>query len=102
MIRRPPRSTRTDTLFPYPRSSDLFPAETATYAANICLKTYPTREYLGLIFGFFGDGEPPKMWEFPELEDEGRGQLLAQEVHLPYNYFQRVEDRKSTRLNSSH
>src|SRR3546814_17803805 len=23
MIRRPPRSTRTDTLFPYPRSSDL-------------------------------------------------------------------------------
>src|SRR3546814_10809605 len=42
---------------------------------NICLKTYPTREYLGLIFGFFGDGEPPKMWELPELEDEGRGQL---------------------------
>src|SRR3546814_15185948 len=32
------------------------------------------------------------MWEFPELEDEGRGQLLAQEVHLPYNYFQRVEN----------
>lgn len=69
-----------------------FPAETATYASKLCLKTYPTQEYLGLVFGYFGDGEPPKMWAFPELEDEGRGQLLAQEVQLPYNYFQRVEN----------
>src|SRR3546814_15156000 len=29
MIRRPPRSTRTDTLFPYTRSSDLNPPGTA-------------------------------------------------------------------------
>jgi len=69
-----------------------FPAETATYASRICLKTYPTREYLGLVFGFFGTGEPPAMWEFPELEDERRGELLAQAVELPYNYFQRVEN----------
>src|SRR3546814_8781064 len=36
MIRRPPRSTRTDTLFPYTtlfRSSNLFPTRTATTAA---------------------------------------------------------------------
>ena len=69
-----------------------FPAETATYASKVCLQTYPTREYLGLVFGFFGEGEPPKMWQFPELEDESRGELLAQEVALPYNYFQRVEN----------
>ena len=41
-----------------------FPAETATYAASICLKTYPAFEYLGVIFGFFGVGEVP---EFPPL-----------------------------------
>jgi 5,5'-dehydrodivanillate O-demethylase len=69
-----------------------FPAETATYASKICLKTYPTREYLGLVFAFFGDGEPRDMWTFPELEDESRGELLAQEVVLPYNYFQRIEN----------
>src|SRR3546814_1868167 len=31
MIRRPPRSTRTDTLFPYRRSSDLKSPELSTY-----------------------------------------------------------------------
>src|SRR3546814_8984045 len=31
MIRRPPRSTRTDTLFPYPTSSDLYTALKAQY-----------------------------------------------------------------------
>src|SRR3546814_17484933 len=34
MFRRPPRSTRTDTLFPYTRSSDLLPG-LATLAADI-------------------------------------------------------------------
>src|SRR3546814_12207493 len=33
MIRRPPRSTRTDTLFPYSRSSDLIAAGAETMAA---------------------------------------------------------------------
>jgi len=69
-----------------------FPAETATYASKVCLKTYPTREYLGMVFGYFGEGEPPEMWSFPELEDESRGELLTQEVILPYNYFQRIEN----------
>src|SRR3546814_5716288 len=31
MIRRPPRSTRTDTLFPYPTSSDLYTALKTQY-----------------------------------------------------------------------
>ena len=30
------------------------------------LRTYPTREYLGLIFGYFGDGEPPAFPPFPD------------------------------------
>jgi 5,5'-dehydrodivanillate O-demethylase len=69
-----------------------FPAETATYAAKICLKTYPIREYLGMIFAFLGEGEPPEFTRFPELEDESRGELLVQAVVLPYNFFQRVEN----------
>ena len=31
-----------------------FPAETATYARSICIKTYPVREYLGVVFGYGG------------------------------------------------
>jgi len=69
-----------------------FPAETATYATKVCIKTFATREYLGLVFGYFGEGEPPVFWEFPELEDESRGELFALEVQLPYNYFQRIEN----------
>lgn len=69
-----------------------FPAETATYASRICLETYPARDYLGMIFAFLGEGEPPEFMRFPELEDEGRGRLLAQAVVLPYNFFQRIEN----------
>jgi 5,5'-dehydrodivanillate O-demethylase len=69
-----------------------FPAETATYASKICLKTYPTSEYLGIIFAYLGDGDVPEMFRFPELEDESRGELLSLAVEFPYNYFPRVEN----------
>ena len=69
-----------------------FPAETETYAKKIALKSYPVREYLGLIFAYLGEGEPSEFMRFPELEDESRGELLAQAVVLPYNYFQRIEN----------
>ena len=69
-----------------------FPSETATYASKICLRTYPVREYLGVIFGYFGEGEAPEFLRFPELEDESAGELLAVATVLPYNFFQRVEN----------
>jgi 5,5'-dehydrodivanillate O-demethylase oxygenase subunit len=69
-----------------------FPAETATYARSVCLKTYPTEEYLGLIFCFVGEGAAPAFPRFPELEDDSRGELMVQVATLPYNFFQRVEN----------
>ena len=69
-----------------------FPAETQSYARSICLKTYPVQEYLGVVFGFFGDGQVPEFPRFPELEDETAGELLTLAVVLPYNYFQRIEN----------
>jgi 5,5'-dehydrodivanillate O-demethylase oxygenase subunit len=69
-----------------------FPAETATYARSICIKAHPVRDYLGVIFGYLGEGEAPEFPRFPELEDESAGELLSLAVVLPYNYFQRVEN----------
>lgn len=69
-----------------------FPAETASYATKICLKVYPTREYLGAIFCYVGEGEPPEFPTFPEAEDESRGELVIQGVFLNYNFFQRIEN----------
>ena len=71
---------------------EVFPAETATYARSLCLKTYPARDYLGVIFGYFGEGEAPEFLTFPELEDESAGELLSVATVLPYNYYQRVEN----------
>src|ERR1700735_3784591 len=64
---------------------EVFPAETATYARSICIESYATEEYLGLIFCFVGEGAPPEFPRFPELEDEGRGELMVQAVVLNYN-----------------
>ena len=69
-----------------------FPAETQSYARSVCLRAFPVREYLGVVFGFFGEGEVPMFPRFPELEDEGAGALLSVATVLPYNYFQRVEN----------
>ena len=35
------------------------PAEEQGFARKVTIQTFPTREYLGLVFGFFGPGEPP-------------------------------------------
>ena len=69
-----------------------FPAETATYARSICLKTYPVRDYYGVVFAYLGEGEAPVFPRFPEIEDESAGELLSVATVLPYNYFQRVEN----------
>src|SRR3546814_18830366 len=97
MIRRPPRSTRTDTLFPY----------TTLFRSTICLVHFKERltyetAYLvkrtsiigvtagNLVSDFEVDTPENLMFDRPWWYD------LYSEVYGP------VPDRKSTRLNSSH
>src|SRR3546814_18088129 len=78
MIRRPPRSTRTDTLFPSRRSSDLFLQD------------------LRLRVGVVGAAV---------AEDDDGGLLVDRVQPAVAEVLERlaiVGDRKSTRLNSSH
>src|SRR3546814_16479331 len=82
MIRRPPRSTRTDTLFPY---TTLFRSERDAAAVRIDAlvgKTAQFRRDAGLV--------AQKIFVLHRLDVE---QHLRRE---------RLVDRKSTRLNSSH
>src|SRR3546814_11777787 len=90
MIRRPPRSTRTDTLFPY---TTLFrsvaggiPAWLREHGPRfdsvIACRHYVAREFLPLLH-----------------KHAPQAQLVFDTVDL---HYLRESDRKSTRLNSSH
>src|SRR3546814_17411067 len=98
MIRRPPRSTRTDTRFPTRRSSDLslitdsVPAEKRSSAIAFYGLGVPVGSLLGLILG--GIVNDLYGWRIALMLVGAPGLLLALVVLLL--------DRKSTRLNSSH
>src|ERR1051326_5397076 len=47
------------------------PAEPEPFCSRIKIKSYPVREYVGLIFAYLGEGEAPELYRFPELEGEG-------------------------------
>src|SRR3546814_11251421 len=84
IIRRPPRSTRTDTLFPY---TTLF-------------RSVPTRDARRP-----GDDARPQGRAAQSRRDEaldGSTDPSLQAVHRRLSCARRRGDRKSTRLNSSH
>jgi 5,5'-dehydrodivanillate O-demethylase oxygenase subunit len=56
--------------------------------ANIA--SYPTQEYLGLIYAYFGEGEPPLFPPFKEYEDIGVIENHA--LIFPCNWFQTMEN----------
>ena len=47
------------------------PAEDASFAEKVRIKSYPTKEYLGLIFAYLGGGAAPSFPTYPQLEEEG-------------------------------
>jgi 5,5'-dehydrodivanillate O-demethylase len=59
-------------------------------AGNIHIKTYPTREFLGLIYGFFGEGAEPAFPPYPGFEGEGIIEVMT--APFPCNYFQTFEN----------
>ncbi len=66
------------------------PAEQRGFADKVCIRSYPTREYLGLIFGYFGEGEPPPLPHFSAFDQEGY--ILAAVSKRPWNFFSQLEN----------
>src|SRR3546814_15583676 len=103
MLRRPPRSTRTDTLFPY---TPLFRSVIGAHAMlrgqvlNLPSDCIATPDSLLVI-------RPERLKLLPDGVEPETGMnvfagVVSHQVYEGESVVMHVEDRKSTRLNSSH
>src|SRR3546814_20760803 len=102
MIRRPPRSTRTDTLFPYTTlfRSD-FRVEAITRESSV-IKSFILRPADGSAVMTYKPGQYLTFWfEIPGHPPVKRNYSISAAPN-DETYRISVKDRKSTRLNSSH
>ena len=67
------------------------PAEPKSFCGKVKLRTYPTREYLGLIFAYLGEDEPPAFPRYPSFEEDGVFLHFDSYVR-PANYFNNLEN----------
>jgi 5,5'-dehydrodivanillate O-demethylase len=66
------------------------PAEPVGFTKNVRIASYPTREYLGLIFAYFGVGRQSALPRFPEFESAG---VLEIETFVrACNYFNGLDN----------
>jgi len=67
------------------------PDEDKPFADKVAMTTYPTREYLGLIFAYLGAGEPPPFPHYPDFDQPGVIVTDPIEV-VPCNYWNRLDN----------
>jgi 5,5'-dehydrodivanillate O-demethylase len=66
------------------------PAEDASFPHKVRIASYPTEEYLGLIYAYLGEGAPPPFPPYPPFQ--GEGVLEANSELFLCNYFQAFEN----------
>lgn len=67
------------------------PAEREGFAATVSIPSYPTEEYLGLIFAYLGEGDPPPFPRYRDLEEDGV--LVVDGYRRDCNYFNNIENQ---------
>lgn len=66
------------------------PAEDESFAQKVTIAGYPVRAYLGLVFAYFGTGEPPA---FPHLNAFDQPGTIEVRGHLRRtNFFNQIEN----------
>jgi 5,5'-dehydrodivanillate O-demethylase len=66
------------------------PAEKETFAGKVGIEGYPTRTYLGLVYAYLGEGDPPEFWRFPMMEQPG--ELIVRSWDRRSNYWNALEN----------
>jgi 5,5'-dehydrodivanillate O-demethylase len=67
------------------------PAEEAGFARKVRMRAYPTREHLGLVYAYFGEGAPPAFPPYPAPLGEGLVENPAPPL-IPCNFLQCQEN----------
>jgi 5,5'-dehydrodivanillate O-demethylase oxygenase subunit len=67
------------------------PGEDASFKSKIKIRSYPTEEYLGLIFVYLREGTAPPFPRYPDLDASGIVHVLLSE-EWPCNYFNRLDN----------
>jgi 5,5'-dehydrodivanillate O-demethylase len=65
------------------------PAEPEPFCQKVAIASYPTHEQAGLVFAYFGGGDPPAL---PHLPIRDEWVVETQIIEHPCNYFQRAEN----------
>lgn len=68
------------------------PAEQRPFCDRVKITSYPTREYLGLIFVYMGEGEPPPLPRLADYEDEKLYDCQIFGDIWPCSYFDLLEN----------
>jgi 5,5'-dehydrodivanillate O-demethylase len=67
------------------------PAEREGFCRTVSIRSYPTREYLGLIFAYLGEGEAPPFPRYRDLEAEGVRETSS--YRRDCNFFNNLENQ---------
>lgn len=68
------------------------PGEDGAFTRNVKIKSHTTREYLGLVFAYLGDGEPPPFRRFSDFERDFVLEVGLPE-YWPCNYWNRMDNQ---------
>jgi 5,5'-dehydrodivanillate O-demethylase len=68
--------------------------ENPGFASKVSIPSYPVQEYLGLVFAYLGEGDPPPMPRYPEFESGCVVDAVMMDV--PYNFYQNMENSVDT------
>jgi 5,5'-dehydrodivanillate O-demethylase len=70
------------------------PAEPEPFCGRIKIRSYPIQEYLGLIFAYLGESEPPPFPRYPWFEEDDG--LSTFEVYgdqaAPFNWWNKIDN----------
>jgi len=67
------------------------PAEERSFADKIRIRSYPSREYCGLIFAYVGEGEAPAFRTYPDFDKPGVIVTDPPEI-LPVTFWNKLDN----------